>query len=122
MYRRKVEDIQDEVVNDASRTLRRILISAEEAPHFALRRFEIKPGGEIPLHRNSVEHEQYVLAGRASVKIGNEEFTAQQGDALYIPAGVEHCYRTEGDESYKFLCIVPNMKDELTIVEKDTGL
>ena len=76
MYRRKTADIQEENVANAVETYRRVLVSADEAPHFALRRFEIKPGGEIPLHSNTVEHEQFILSGKAVVKIGDEEFTA----------------------------------------------
>lgn len=116
MYRRIVKDIPDETVVNAVKTYRRVLVSADEAPHFALRRFEIKPGGEIPLHTNSVEHEQYVLSGKARVMIGAEEFVAEAGNALFIPAGVEHCYSTEGVESYIFLCIVPNSEDLLTLM------
>ena len=36
-------------------------------PHFAMRRFTMGEGGGMPLHTNRVEHEQYVLAGRARV-------------------------------------------------------
>jgi quercetin dioxygenase-like cupin family protein len=117
MYRRKTENIPDETVAKATETYRRILVSADEAPNFALRRFEIKPGGEIPMHKNTVEHEQYVLSGRADVIIGAEHFVAEPGDALFIPADVEHCYRTVGEESYVFLCIVPNQEDVLTLAE-----
>lgn len=99
MYRRRSDDIRDETVANAVATHRRVLVSADEAPHFALRRFEIKPGGEIPMHSNSVEHEQYVLSGKADVVIGEESFTAEAGDALFIPAGVEHTYKTLGEDS-----------------------
>ena len=37
------------------------------APHFAMRRFVMGEGGGMPRHTNTVEHEQYVLRGRARV-------------------------------------------------------
>ena len=42
-------------------TFIQILISPEEGPHFAMRRFTMKPGGGMPRHTNKGEHEQYVL-------------------------------------------------------------
>ncbi len=49
---------------------KQVLISAEEAPHFAMRCFTIQPGGKMPLHTNTVEHEQFVLSGKAEVTLG----------------------------------------------------
>jgi quercetin dioxygenase-like cupin family protein len=37
----------------------------QEGPNFAMRRFVMGPGGGMPEHTNSVEHEQYVLKGQA---------------------------------------------------------
>jgi quercetin dioxygenase-like cupin family protein len=36
---------------------------------------------------------------------------------VFIPAGVAHGYRTEGDGPFVFLCAVPNNPDEIRIVE-----
>jgi len=94
-----------------------MLISSQMAPHFAMRKFTIKAGGFMPNHTNSVEHEQYVLSGEAEVGIGNEITIASAGDALYIPAGIPHWYRVKGDESYVFLCLVPNAPDEIRILD-----
>jgi quercetin dioxygenase-like cupin family protein len=41
-----------------------VLISSQEGPNFALRRFCMQKGGGMPRHTNTVEHEQYVLRGR----------------------------------------------------------
>jgi quercetin dioxygenase-like cupin family protein len=94
-----------------------MLISPEVAPHFAMRKFVIKKGGFMPFHTNSVEHEQYVLSGKAQVKLGDEEFVAQKDDVLFIPAGVAHSYHVIGDEDYEFLCLVPNLDDKIEMVK-----
>ena len=52
----------------------------------------------MPNHTNTVEHEQYVLQGAATIGIGDEEFQVKAGDVVYIPAGVPHWYRSEGEE------------------------
>ncbi len=94
----------------------KMLISSDEAPHFAMRNFIIEAGGFMPLHTNSIEHEQFVLSGKAKVQIGKEFIEAKAGDILLIPAGLEHSYETLGDESYSFLCLVPNKKDTIALV------
>ncbi len=95
----------------------KMLLSPDESPNFAMRNFSIEAGGHMPLHTNTVEHEQYVLSGRALVKIGDETFEAGAGDILLIPAGEAHCYETIGDEPYSFLCLVPKGEDCIEIIE-----
>ena len=70
----------------------------------------------MPFHTNTIEHEQYVLSGRALVKIGDETFEAVSGDVLLIPAGIAHSYETLGNEAYSFLCLIPNGEDCIQIV------
>lgn len=94
----------------------KMLLSPDETEHFAMRQFCIKAGGFMPLHTNSVEHEQYVLKGAAKVTVGDEIFEAKEGDILYIPAGVAHMYETIGDLDYEFLCLVPKKEDKIDIL------
>ncbi len=94
----------------------KMLLSPEESPHFAMRHFTIDAGGYMPLHTNTVEHEQYVLGGRAKVRIGEETFEAEAGDVLLIPAGVPHSYETLGSVPYSFLCLVPKGEDSIELL------
>jgi len=83
---------------------------------FALRRFIMQPGGGMPLHTNLVEHQQYVLRGRARVRIGDEVHDVQPDHTLFIPAGVPHSYEVvEGP--FEFICVVPDRADQVTLVE-----
>jgi quercetin dioxygenase-like cupin family protein len=85
------------------------------APHFALRRFIMQAGGSMPMHVNTVEHEQYVLRGKARLTIGGETHEVGPDTALFIPAGIPHDYQViEGP--FEFICIVPNDQDEMTLV------
>lgn len=99
------------------RATMQVLVGPDEAPNFSLRRFIMEPGGGMPLHTNEVEHEQYVLRGRARMRIGCDIHRVSAGDALYIPAGVEHDYLAEGDEPFEFICIVPNRADRIRLSE-----
>ncbi len=85
-------------------------------PHFAMRRFQMDVGGGMPLHTNTVEHEQFVLRGRARIRIGERIHEVGPEDVLFIPAGVPHAYEVlEGP--FEFLCMVPNLPDRIEIVE-----
>ena len=70
----------------------------------------------MPRHTNTVEHEQYVLRGRASVGIGDQTYEVSAGDVVFIPAGVPHWYRAEDSEPFEFLCMVPNLPDRIELV------
>jgi len=114
---RNVEEIGLEPVSAGSATRRQVLIGPDQAPHFALRRFVMEPGGGMPRHTNAVEHEQYVLRGRARVSIGDEIHEVKAGDVVYIPAGTPHSYNALGDEPFEFLCAVPNGPDRIELLE-----
>jgi quercetin dioxygenase-like cupin family protein len=97
-------------------TTRQVLIGPDEGPNFTLRRFIMQPGGGMPPHTNTVEHEQYVLRGEATITIGDETHHVKAGDVVFIPAGAAHSYENTGDEPFDFLCIVPNAEDKVTMV------
>jgi quercetin dioxygenase-like cupin family protein len=113
--------VASQPVSAGKATVRQVLVGDDEAPNFALRRFVMQPGGGMPRHTNRVEHEQYVLRGRATVGIGNDEVSVEAGDVLYIPAGVPHFYRARGEEPFEFLCVVPNLPDRIEVLEEAGG-
>ncbi len=110
------KEVKAEVVAAGEKTTIQVLISSEEAPHFAMRRFVMKPGGGMPKHTNRVEHEQFVLNGEAAIGIGDQVFTVKKGDVVFIPAGTPHWYRNTGNEDFVFLCMVPNQPDKIEIM------
>ena len=111
-------EINAKIVETGTSTNRQLLIPLEEGPHFAMRRFVMQPGGGIPNHTNLVEHEQYILNGRAKIGIGDETFEVQKGDVVFIPAQVPHWYKSTGEEPFEFLCLVPNKPDNIIILEE----
>ncbi len=111
-----VDDVPAESVSAGTNTSRQVLISPDEAPNFSMRRFIMQPGGGIPALTNSVEHEQYVLRGRAKVGIGDEVVELKEDDVVFIPAGVPHWYEVQGHEPFEFLCVVPNQPDKIELV------
>ena len=115
---RRADDIDYEEVDAADGLEKGVLIDeVRGAPNFAIRRFTLAAGGDVPKHTNEVEHEQYVLSGEYTVGIDDEEHTVSAGDSLLIPAGVVHWYRNEGDEEGAFICAVPNGDDAIELEE-----
>jgi quercetin dioxygenase-like cupin family protein len=115
---RRADAVEYEPVDAADGLARGVLVGPEDgAPNFAMRRFTLAAGAEVPRHTNSVEHEQYVLAGEYVVGIGEEEHRVTAGDSLLIPAGTVHWYRNDGDREGAFLCAVPNGDDAIELVE-----
>ena len=117
MFIKHSDDVSAETVPAAQGTTKQVLISPQEGPHFAMRKFVMQPGGGMPKHTNEVEHEQYVLRGRALVGLGDKEVEARAGDVIFSPAGAVHWYKNIGDEPYEFLCVVPNLPDKTHILE-----
>lgn len=120
---RRPDAVEYEAVDAAEGLSKGVLIGEEHgAPNFAMRRFVLDPGTEVPKHTNEVEHVQYVLDGEYVVGFGGggddgEEFTVSAGDSLLVPEGVVHWYRNEGEAEGAFICVVPHGDDEIELVE-----
>jgi quercetin dioxygenase-like cupin family protein len=108
-------------VQAGSGTSMQILIGSDIAPNFVMRRFIMEPGGGMPNHKNSVEHEQFILSGRARVGIGKDIYEVKSGDVVFIPKGIPHWYKAEGDEPFEFICVVPNEPDHIEVIEKSSS-
>lgn len=116
MLIKNIKDISQKNVQNGIKTSIQILISSEEGPHFAMRRFVMEPGGGMPNHTNTVEHEQFVLHGQARIGVGDKTYDVKTGDVVFIPEGIPHWYENIGKENFEFLCMVPNKKDVVELI------
>jgi len=95
----------------AEKTWIRWLIRKEDgAPNFAMRVFEVEPGGHIKAHSHPWEHEIFVLEGVGDIRIGDRVYRVTSGFFVYIPPNVEHEYWNKGDKSLVFICLIPHTK------------
>lgn len=78
------------------------------APNFAMRLFEMEPGGQSPLHAHPWEHEVFILEGEGIVVGADEERNFKPGDVVFIPPNEKHQFKNNGSETVKFLCLVPH--------------
>ncbi len=103
--------VKEETVTEcgAEGTRIRWLITKEDgAEHFAMRYFEMAPGGHSPHHSHKWEHEVFILEGECMVILGDQKKKINTGYAVLIPSNTMHHFRNEGDKTLKFLCLVPH--------------
>lgn len=88
----------------------RWLITGEDgAPNFAMRHFEIAPGGHTPHHAHAWEHEVFILTGRGKVVGPDGETPLEAGTVVLVPGSEEHHFETVGQEPMTLLCLVPHL-------------
>lgn len=88
--------------------IRWLVDQRDGAPNFAMRQYEVAPGGYTPKHRHPYEHEVFVLEGEGVVLEGEREHPLRPGDVVFVAPEELHQFRNTGEGPLKFLCLVPN--------------
>ncbi|MBC7130065.1 cupin domain-containing protein [Candidatus Bathyarchaeota archaeon] len=103
-------EVKAENVNDkgASKIKVRWLITREMgAENFAMRLFEIEPGGSSPFHSHPWEHEVFIIDGQGHVLSPEGKKAFKPGDAIFIAPNEEHQFINSGSKMVKMLCLIP---------------
>ena len=86
----------------------RWLISKDDgAENFAMRMFELQPGGHTPLHKHEHEHEVFVLEGQGTFIFEGQEHPFSPEYVIFVPAGSEHQFKNTGDYVMRMLGLIP---------------
>ena len=100
--------VQPVEMEDAETVGVRWLITEKDgAPGFAMRLFEVQPGGHTPLHTHDWEHEVFVLSGHGCVWREGEDVPMESGTVIFVPSGEKHRFRNTGTGVLRILCLVP---------------
>jgi quercetin dioxygenase-like cupin family protein len=70
------------------------------------------PGHTVPLHSHPHEQVGMVYAGKARLRIGDEERIVQKGDFFCIPSNVTHSDTCLGDEPFVMLDIFYPVRED----------
>ena len=89
-------------------SVRWLLGASDGTPTFAMRQFEVAPGGYTPRHSHDYEHEVFVLEGDGVVFEGDREHKLAAGDVVLVEPNEVHQFRNTGRTPLKFLCLIPN--------------
>jgi len=84
-----------------------MLTVKDGTPNFAMRLFELKPGGYTPEHSHDWEHEVYVISGSGSVLKGGNFVEIEKDNFIYVEPMELHQFRA-GDNGLRMICVVPN--------------
>jgi quercetin dioxygenase-like cupin family protein len=101
---------QDDVEQEGAAGVKvRWLITKEDgAPNFAMREFEVAPGGHTPYHAHGWEHEVFVLAGEGAVVGDAGEVPLAPGTVVFVPPDENHNFKNTAEAPLRFLCLVPH--------------
>ena len=103
--------LEEVTMEGAKNTKIRWLVADKDgAPNFAMRMFEVEPGGFTPYHAHSWEHENYIVEGEGVLTTEDGEVPFKQGDILYVEPHFKHNYKNTGSAVLKFLCMIPIAK------------
>ena len=74
---------------------------------------EYPPGGYTEGHPTHYDFEQtyYVLSGTMTVFLDDKTYTVPAGSFVFIPRGMKHEHRNNGDEPMRFLTINVPVRD-----------
>ena len=84
------------------------LISKDDgANNFVTRIFELKTGGQTPLHMHPHEHEVFILEGEGVFVYEGKEHKFCKDYVIFVPGNKEHTFKNTGASILRFLCIIP---------------
>ncbi len=101
-------DLETPTEKDIKDVKVRWLISKKDnAENFAMRLFEIQPGGHTPLHQHDWEHEVFIVEGTGMTRNKEEERLFKTGDVIFVPPMEWHQFVNTSDSLLRFLCLIP---------------
>jgi quercetin dioxygenase-like cupin family protein len=87
--------------------IREVVTARDGAPTFAMRIFDVRPGGHTPLHDHEYEHEVFVIEGEGEVAEGKRISSLHGGSVVFIRPGTPHQFRNTGAGVLRFICMIP---------------
>lgn len=107
MYVKHLKDCPEFVAGDNSH-LREILNPRKKdiSIHYSLAWAYVKPNEKTLVHELKVSEVYFILKGKGTMHINNEEKNIGKGDTIYIPPNAAQFIENTGEENLEFLCIV----------------
>jgi len=100
-----IDDIEARTVPGGGKIKR--VIGSESARNMALAIGIFQPGEGLVLHDHPKEEEfYYILCGKGTVTIGEEEREVKEGNVLYVPMGVKHRIVNTGSEELRSVFVL----------------
>ena len=66
----------------------------------------IAPGIALEPHQHKMEEQVFfILGGKGIIKVGKEQHSVREGDAIYLPPGRDHSLENTGTHPLRFFAI-----------------
>jgi quercetin dioxygenase-like cupin family protein len=88
-------------------TIRWLLSKNDGVENFAMRMFELQPGGFTPLHTHPHEHEVFIIEGQGIFVYEGKQHPFSAEYVIFVPGNKQHQFKNTGDSVLRFLCIIP---------------
>ena len=98
---------------EGARGVRRAVLVSEMdgAPTFAMRLFQLEPGGYTPYHQHAWEHEIFIVGGRGWLRGEDGELELLPGASVFVPGGTLHQFRAGEETTLEFICMIPRLPE-----------
>ena len=109
----KIADFKDVEVEQVKEpgskgvTVRWLISEKDGAPNFAMRLFEVEPGGFTPYHKHSWEHEVFILEGKGILVAEQKSSPLKKDDAVFVPPDEKHQFKNDSGDKLVFICVIP---------------
>ena len=90
-----------------------VFTGSDGAPTFAMRIFDIAPGGGSSSHSHDFEHQVLILQGEGTLKGDDGDIQFKEGTALFVAPNERHQFLNTGKDTLRFVCTVP-LRGEVT--------
>lgn len=71
----------------------------DQGPNYKLKRLLVHPGASLSLQKHQFRNEYWVIvAGIATIKKGDQQFTMHEKESTFIPLGCKHCLSNFNDK------------------------
>ncbi len=100
-----LEQPQEKGIKDIK--VRWLVSKKDGAKNFAMRLFELQPGGYSPLHQHDWEHEVFIVEGSGIAKDKKTEHPFKQGDVVFVKPMEWHQFSNTSKDVLQFICVIP---------------
>ncbi|GAB4184956.1 MAG: hypothetical protein Tsb002_08330 [Wenzhouxiangellaceae bacterium] len=116
---KQVDQAADQTADFAGVSRWPLIGDGADATPFAMRYFELAPGGYTSLERHVHAHAVVVVRGLCQLRLGDRQQTLKPLDVAYIDRLETHQLHNAGDEPCGFFCIVDRWRDRPQPVDGD---
>ncbi|MGC9071081.1 MAG: cupin domain-containing protein [Acidilobus sp.] len=117
----KVQDVSSLLPGTVGVYVQWLVTKETGSEKFAMRRFVVKPKGRMPLHNHKYVEAVFIIRGRLSVRIGNDERVVGPGDYLFTSPWEPHSIENPFDDEAEFVCVI-SYEDDMRLYALEAGI